>query len=143
VADLALARIGVSICYDVRFPYLYRAMAKAGATVMAVPSAFTHTTGQAHWHVLLRARAIETGSFVIAAAQGGVHEDGRHTYGHSMIIDPWGKILAESGDEPGFLVARVDPAASIAARSAIPVFAGEREVGAPIVVAAVPMEEAV
>ena len=101
VADLPWTRLGLSVCYDVRFPTLYRALARAGAAVIAVPAAFTRTTGEAHWHVLLRARAIETGSFVIAAAQGGHHEDGRDTYGHSMIVDPWGKVLAEAGHRAG------------------------------------------
>ena len=100
VADLAFASLGLTVCYDVRFPNLYHTLAINGATVMAIPAAFTRTTGEAHWHVLLRARAIETGSFVIAAAQGGTHEDGRTTYGHSMIVDPWGKMLAEAGTEP-------------------------------------------
>ena len=105
VADLPWARLGLTVCYDVRFPHLYRALAQAGAAVIAIPAAFTKTTGEAHWHVLLRARAIETGSFVIAAAQGGHHEDGRDTYGHRMIVDPWGKILAEAGTEPGIIIA--------------------------------------
>ena len=106
VADLPWARLGLTVCYDVRFPHLHRALAKAGATVLAVPSAFTRTTGEAHWHVLIRARAIETGSWVIAAAQGGRHEDGRETYGHSMIVDPWGRIVAEAGTEPGIILAK-------------------------------------
>jgi predicted amidohydrolase len=98
---------------------------------MAVPAAFTRTTGEAHWHVLLRARAIETGSFVIAAAQAGRHEDGRDTYGHSMIVDPWGAILAEAGTEPGIVVAVIDPAASAVARSRIPALANTRPFAAP------------
>jgi len=126
VGDLPWTRLGLSICYDVRFPQLYRTLAKAGAMVLAVPAAFTRQTGEAHWHVLLRARAIETGSFVIAAAQGGRHEDGRTTYGHSLIVDPWGRILAEAGEEPGFLIAEIDPAVAGEARRKIPALANER-----------------
>ena len=111
-ADLPWTRLGLTICYDLRFPLLYRALAKAGAAMMAVPAAFTRTTGEAHWHVLLRARAIETGSWVVAAAQGGSHEDGRETYGHSMIVDPWGRIVAEAEREPGIILAEIDPAES-------------------------------
>ena len=98
---------------------------------MAVPAAFTRTTGEAHWHVLLRARAIETGSFIVAAAQGGSHEDGRETYGHSMIVDPWGKILAEAGTEPGVIVAEIDPAESQTMRGRVPALANERAFAAP------------
>jgi predicted amidohydrolase len=126
VADLPWAKLGLTVCYDVRFPQLYRAIAKAGASVIAVPAAFTKTTGEAHWHVLVRARAIETGSFVIAAAQGGAHDDGRETYGHSLIVDPWGTVLAEAGREPGVIVADIDPAASVTARQRIPALANER-----------------
>jgi predicted amidohydrolase len=109
VVPVAGFKLGMSICYDVRFPALYNALANAGAQVLAVPAAFTVPTGQAHWQTLLRARAIETGSYVIAAAQGGTHENGRATYGHSMIIAPWGEIIAEiDGDEPGVLLASVD-----------------------------------
>ena len=100
VADLPWGRLGMTVCYDLRFPALYRALAEAGASFLAIPSAFTRKTGEAHWHVLLRARAIENGSFVFAAAQGGRHENGRETFGHSLIVDPWGRILAESGTEP-------------------------------------------
>lgn len=101
VAPTNWGEMGLTICYDVRFPQLYRSLAMKGAGIMLIPAAFTHTTGKAHWHVLMRARAIETGSFVLAAAQGGHHEDGRHTYGHSLIIDPWGVILAEAdGNQP-------------------------------------------
>ncbi len=119
--DLPFARLGFGICYDVRFPELFQAQALAGAQVLSVPAAFTRQTGEAHWHVLLRARAIENGAFVIAAAQGGVHEDGRETYGHSMIVDPWGRILAEANhDEPGVIVSDIDVRASNQARSKIP-----------------------
>ncbi len=126
VADLPWARLGLTVCYDVRFPLLHRMLAEAGASIIAVPAAFTRTTGEAHWHILLRARAIETGSFVIAAAQGGAHADGRETFGHSMIIDPWGAILAEAGVEPGFILADIDPAASAQARRRIPALANAR-----------------
>jgi predicted amidohydrolase len=129
--ELPWTTLGMSVCYDVRFPNLYRVLAKSGAAVMAIPAAFTRTTGEAHWHVLVRARAIETGSFVIAAAQGGHHEDGRDTYGHSMIVDPWGKILAEAGTEPGVILADIDPADSALARSRIPALANERTFSAP------------
>ncbi|MET0279144.1 MAG: carbon-nitrogen hydrolase family protein [Pseudorhodoplanes sp.] len=120
LADLPFARIGISICYDLRFPALYRALAEAGATVLTVPSAFTRQTGEAHWHVLLRARAIENGSFVLAAAQGGKHENGRETFGHSLAIDPWGRVLAEGGTEPGVIIADIDPAEVTAARARVP-----------------------
>jgi len=118
--DLPWGRLGVSICYDLRFPALYRALAEAGATILTVPSAFTRQTGEAHWHVLLRARAIENGCFVLAAAQGGRHENGRETYGHSLIVDPWGRILAEGGTEPGVVMATLDLAEVAAARGRIP-----------------------
>jgi deaminated glutathione amidase len=119
-ADLPWGRLGLTICYDLRFPQLYRALAEAGASYLAIPSAFTRQTGEAHWHVLLRARAIENGTFVFAAAQGGKHQSGRETYGHSMIVDPWGKILAEGGTEPGVVMAEIDPAQITAARGRIP-----------------------
>ena len=108
LAKLPWGRLGFSICYDLRFPALYRALATAGADVIAVPSAFTKQTGEAHWRVLLRARAIETGAFVLAAAQGGLHENGRSTYGHSMIVSPWGEVLAEAGEDPQILLADID-----------------------------------
>jgi predicted amidohydrolase len=120
LADLPFARFGLSICYDLRFPALYRALAEAGATVLTIPSAFTRQTGEAHWHVLNRARAIENGSFVLAAAQGGKHENGRETFGHSLAIDPWGRVLAEGGTEPGVIIADIDPAEVTAARSRVP-----------------------
>jgi predicted amidohydrolase len=119
-ADLPWGRLGLTICYDLRFPALYRALAEAGASFLAVPSAFTRVTGEAHWHVLLRARAIENGCYVFAAAQGGAHENGRETFGHSLVIDPWGRILAEGGVEPGVVLAEIDPAAVAAARGRIP-----------------------
>lgn len=108
VADSPWGRIGLSICYDLRFPQLYRAYGQAGATMMTVPAAFTRTTGEAHWHVLLRARAIETGAFVLAPAQCGLHAPGRETYGHSLIVDPWGRIVGDGGDQPGIVVADLD-----------------------------------
>jgi deaminated glutathione amidase len=120
LADLPWGRLGVTICYDIRFPALYRALAEAGATMLAIPSAFTRQTGEAHWHVLNRARAIENGCFVFAAAQGGKHESGRETFGHSLIIDPWGRTLAEGGSEPGLVMAEIDPAEVSKARARIP-----------------------
>jgi predicted amidohydrolase len=120
VADLPWGRLGLTICYDLRFPALYRALAEAGASFVAIPSAFTRQTGEAHWHVLVRARAIENGCFVFAAAQGGKHENGRETFGHSLIVDPWGRILAEAGSEPELLFAAIDPAEAVAARAKIP-----------------------
>ena len=120
LADLPWGRLGLTICYDLRFPALYRALAEAGATMLAIPSAFTKQTGEAHWHVLLRSRAIENGSFVFAAAQGGKHENGRDTYGHSLIVDPWGRIIAEGGTESGVVMAEIDPAEVANARARIP-----------------------
>jgi predicted amidohydrolase len=120
VADLPWGRLGVTICYDLRFPALYRALAESGASFLSIPSAFTKPTGEAHWHVLMRARAIENGCFVFAAAQGGRHESGRESFGHSLIVDPWGQILAEGGTEPAVILADVDPAQVTAARSRIP-----------------------
>jgi len=120
VADLPWGRLGLTVCYDLRFPALYRALAEAGASFLAIPSAFTRQTGEAHWHVLQRARAIENGCFVFAAAQGGKHENGRQTYGHSLVVDPWGRILAEGGTEPGVVMAQIDPSEVVAARSRIP-----------------------
>lgn len=120
LADLPWGRLGLTVCYDLRFPALYRALAEAGATMLAIPSAFTKQTGEAHWHVLSRTRAIENGCFVFAAAQGGKHENGRETYGHSLIVDPWGRILAEGGVEPGVVMAEIDPAEVANARARIP-----------------------
>ena len=119
-ADLPWGRLGLTICYDLRFPALYRALAEAGASFLAIPSAFTRQTGEAHWHVLIRARAIENGCFILAAAQGGLHENKRETFGHSLIVDPWGRILAEGGTEPGIVMATVDPAEVARARARIP-----------------------
>ncbi len=126
-------KLGVTICYDLRFPALYRALALAGAEVMTIPSAFTRPTGAAHWEVLMRARAIETGSFVLAPAQGGRHEDGRGTYGHSIIVAPWGEVLAHlDHDEPGVLVADLDLTAAAKARAAIPALANARGFAGPL-----------
>jgi predicted amidohydrolase len=131
-ADIAPFTLGMAICYDMRFPRLFNALANAGANLLAVPAAFTVPTGIAHWHVLLRARAIETGSYVIAAAQGGQHPNGRSTYGHSLIIDPWGKIVAElDHDSPGVLVAEIDLEAVREARQRIPALANARDFALP------------
>jgi predicted amidohydrolase len=120
LADLPWGRLGLTVCYDLRFPALYRALAEAGATMLAIPSAFTKQTGEAHWHVLMRSRAIENGSFVFAAAQGGKHENGRETYGHSLVVDPWGRIIAEGDTEPGIIMAEIDLAEVAKARARIP-----------------------
>jgi predicted amidohydrolase len=120
VTDLPWGRLGLTICYDLRFPALYRALADAGASFLSIPAAFTRQTGEAHWHILVRARAIENGSFVFAAAQGGRHENGRDTFGHSLVVDPWGRILAEGGTEPGVVLASIDIAEVAAARAKIP-----------------------
>lgn len=122
--------VGMAICYDVRFPHLFRAYGHAGAHVLTAPAAFTRQTGEAHWHALQRARAIENGAFVVTAAQGGTHEDGRQTYGHSLIVDPWGAILAEADHaEPGVILADIDLAEAGAARSRIPSLRNERPFG--------------
>lgn len=119
-------RLGLTICYDVRFARLYRALAGAGAELIAIPAAFTVPTGRAHWEILVRARAIETGAFVIAPAQGGLHEDGRATWGHSLIVDPWGEVVAKlDSDEPGVLVRDLDLDAVAEARAKIPAWTSE------------------
>src|SRR5215475_4389723 len=120
LAELPWGTLGLTVCYDLRFPHLYRALAKAGADFLAIPSAFTRQTGAAHWHVLVRARAIENGCFVLAAAQGGKHESGRETYGHSLVVSPWGDVIAEAGSDAGVMVADVKPADVEAARQRIP-----------------------
>ncbi|WVT72480.1 carbon-nitrogen hydrolase family protein [Sinorhizobium chiapasense] len=121
IADLDFGKLGFTICYDVRFPELFRQQAVAGAEIMSVPAAFTRQTGEAHWEILLRARAIENGLFVIAAAQGGTHEDGRETFGHSMIIDPWGRVLASAGPTgEAIVLAEIDVASVHSARAKIP-----------------------
>jgi predicted amidohydrolase len=120
VAETPWGRLGMTVCYDVRFPQLYRALAQAGADFLAVPSVFTVPTGRAHWHVLLRARAIENGCFVFAPAQWGEHAGGRKSYGHSLIVDPWGEVLTECGEETGIVTARIDPARIAEARRMVP-----------------------
>lgn len=120
--------MGLSICYDMRFPDLFRAMSDAGATILSVPAAFTVPTGRAHWHVLLRARAIEAGAFVVAAAQTGVHQDGRATYGHSLVIDPWGKVLLDMGEAAGVGYVDVDPEQVTAVRARVPVLDHRRAI---------------
>ncbi|WP_407049586.1 carbon-nitrogen hydrolase family protein [Methyloraptor flagellatus] len=125
--DLPWGRLGLSICYDVRFPQLYRTLAQeGGAEILAVPAAFTRQTGEAHWQTLLRTRAIENGAFVLAAAQGGTHETGRQTYGHSIIIDPWGRVLAEAGTEPGVIAADIDLSEVAKVRGRIPALTHDR-----------------
>ncbi len=123
--------LGLTICYDLRFPQLYRAMANAGAMMFTVPAAFTEQTGRAHWHILLRARAIECGAFVIAAAQCGTHAQGRRTFGHSLIVDPWGEVLADGGESEGVIVAEIDPAKSAEARRRIPALQHDRPFSGP------------
>lgn len=128
LADAPFGRLGLTICYDVRFAYLYRLLAQAGAEILTVPAAFTQVTGEAHWHVLLRARAIETGSFVVAPAQCGSHSGNRRTFGHSLIIDPWGRVLADGGTAEGVIVADVDLAKVNEARTRIPALKHDRPV---------------
>ena len=126
VADTPWGRIGMTVCYDMRFPSLYRDLAQAGADYLTVPSAFARPTGSAHWHVLLRARAIETGCFVFAPAQCGEHAEGRKTFGHSLIVDPWGEVLADGGKEPGVVAAEIDPARVREARRMVPSLGHDR-----------------
>ncbi|NQY95839.1 MAG: carbon-nitrogen hydrolase family protein [Henriciella sp.] len=129
LASTPFGLVGLTICYDVRFPHLYRTLAQAGADLITIPAAFTRVTGEAHWHVLIRARAIETGCFVLAPAQGGPHEDGRETYGHSMIVSPWGEVLAEAdGDEPGIVLADLDLTQTTKARARIPALTNEQPI---------------
>jgi deaminated glutathione amidase len=132
VVDLPWLRLGVSICYDIRFPQLFRAQAHAGCGMLTAPAAFTRQTGEAHWHVLQRARAIENGAFVVSAAQAGRHADGRETFGHSLIVSPWGEVLAEAGGEGlEVIVADIDPALSADARRRIPALKNERDFALP------------
>ena len=126
LAETPWGFIGLTICYDVRFPALYRSLAEAGASFLSAPACFTQQTGAAHWHVLHRARAIETGSFMISAAQAGLHEDGRETHGHSLIVDPWGRVLAEGGTEPGVFLAEIDTALVAEVRGRIPTLKNAR-----------------
>ena len=130
-ADLPWGRLGLSICYDLRFPQLYRALGRAGAELIAVPAAFTEFTGQAHWHALLRARAIETGAYIAAPAQCGVHAGERRTYGHSLVVGPWGEIVAESDDAPDVITAEIDLAAVRTARARIPALEQDRDFTGP------------
>lgn len=126
VVDLPWGRLGLTICYDLRFPYLHRALAKAGAQFISGPAAFTKTTGEAHWHALLRARAIETQCYILAAAQTGMHEMGRATYGHSIVIAPWGETVAEAGTEPGIITAEIDPSVVADVRARVPSLTHDR-----------------
>jgi predicted amidohydrolase len=126
VAPTPWGRLGLSVCYDLRFPHLYRALAKAGADFLAIPAAFTRTTGAAHWHVLVRARAIETGCYVLAPAQCGTHAEGRLTFGHSLIVDPWGTVLADAGGETGVITAEIDAAQVAEARRRVPALSHDR-----------------
>lgn len=134
VVDTPAGMLGASICYDLRFADLYRALSNAGATILAVPAAFTRPTGAAHWHTLLRARAIEAGAYVVAAAQTGVHGDGRATYGHSLVVDPWGDIILDMGEDAGLAFAEIDLARVDAVRSRIPVLQHRREIPSVTVV---------
>ncbi|MGQ5719345.1 carbon-nitrogen hydrolase family protein [Pseudochrobactrum asaccharolyticum] len=128
IAELPFMKLGLAICYDIRFPQLFQAQANAGANVISAPAAFTRQTGEAHWHILQRARAIENGAFLISAAQGGLHNGNRQTYGHSIIVSPWGKVLAEADhDEPAVIYAEIDVADSTAARNKIPNLKNARE----------------
>lgn len=127
VAATPWGGLGLSICYDIRFPYLYRDLAKAGASLLAIPAAFTVPTGMAHWHVLQRARAIETGCFVIAPAQSGEHPGGRKSYGHSLLVSPWGEVLLDLDDGPGYGVVQVDMGEVTRARGVIPSLVGEKD----------------
>lgn len=131
LATLPWGSLGMTICYDMRFPYLYRDLAKAGADFLTAPSAFTVPTGRAHWHVLLRARAIENGCFVFAPAQVGKHAEGRKTYGHSLIVDPWGEVLADGGENVGFITAEIDVSKVSEARSRVPSLFNDRPYAAP------------
>ena len=132
VADTPWGRLGLTVCYDIRFPHLFRQLARAGAGMISVPAAFTVPTGEAHWETLLRARAIETGAFVLAPAQGGTHEDGRRTWGRSTVVGPWGEIVAKlDHDEPGILHAKLDFAAVEKARASVPALRHDREFTAP------------
>ncbi|MBM3569926.1 MAG: carbon-nitrogen hydrolase family protein [Alphaproteobacteria bacterium] len=130
-ADTPFGRIGMTVCYDLRFPQLYRALAKAGAGILTIPSAFTRPTGEAHWHVLMRARAIENGCFVLAPAQCGTHAGGRKTYGHSLAVAPWGEVLADGGEEVGVSLVEIDPARIDKARGMVPALGHDRPFAAP------------
>lgn len=129
IADIGMARLGLAICYDIRFPQLFRAYGDAGVELLSAPACFTRQTGEAHWHVLQRARAIENGAWMLSAAQAGTLEDGRETFGHSLIVDPWGKVLADGGTAPGLIYARIDPAMVAATRGRIPNLKNARSFG--------------
>ncbi|HYN38416.1 MAG TPA: carbon-nitrogen hydrolase family protein [Rhodospirillales bacterium] len=131
IAETPWGGLGLSVCYDLRFPHLYRAMAKAGADFLAIPAAFTRTTGAAHWHVLARARAIETGCYVLAPAQCGTHAEGRLTFGHSLIVDPWGVVVADAGEDVGIITAEIDAARVTEARRRVPALEHDRPFAAP------------
>lgn len=133
VVQTPLGLMGLAICYDMRFPDLFSAYAKSGVDIITLPSAFTVPTGEAHWHVLLRARAIESAAFVIAAAQCGIHEDGRQTYGHSLVVDPWGTILCDMGSAPGLAYVDLDLDALNRVRKQIPVHANRRTISSPFI----------
>lgn len=138
LVDTGYAKLGMSICYDIRFPQLYREYALNGAEILSAPAAFTRQTGKAHWHILMKARAIENGAFLIAAAQGGDHDDGRETFGHSLVVNPWGEVIAElQHDEPGILIADIDLGQVKKARSKIPNLANARD----FVLESVPLKE--
>lgn len=133
LVETEFANVGLSICYDIRFPHLYRTLAKAGAEIITAPAAFTRQTGKAHWHVLQRARAIETGCFMVSAAQGGTHDSGRETYGHSIVISPWGEVLAEADDTPETLVVDIDLDAVATARTSVPALSHDKEFSLDVV----------
>jgi predicted amidohydrolase len=132
----------MTVCYDLRFAHLYRSLAQAGAMYLTIPAAFTRPTGRAHWHVLMRARAIECGAYVFAPAQCGEHAEGRKTYGHSLIVAPWGEILAEGGDEVGVITAEIDPAKVHEARRMVPALTHDRPFAPPAPLRAIPLREA-
>lgn len=132
LVDTPVGRMGLSICYDMRFPALFQALSGAGATVLSVPAAFTVPTGQAHWHTLLRARAIENACWLVAAAQTGTHEDGRQTYGHSLVVDPWGRVVLDMETASGLAICEIDPAAVADVRTRVPVIAHRRTIAAPV-----------
>ncbi|MBX3492540.1 MAG: carbon-nitrogen hydrolase family protein [Parvibaculum sp.] len=134
IADLPWGRLGMTVCYDLRFPQLYRALAQAGAGLLTVPAAFTRQTGEAHWHTLLKARAVETGCYMFAPAQGGKHECGRETFGHSLVVAPWGEIVAEAAhDAPCVVLAEIDTARIAEARGRVPSLGHDREFALPVV----------
>jgi predicted amidohydrolase len=136
LVDLPWGRLGLSVCYDLRFPHLYRALTQGGASMLAIPAAFTYKTGQAHWHVLVRARAIENGAFVFAATQCGTHAEGRRTFGHSLVVDPWGEVLVDAGDQVGVVTADIDLAKVDAVRRMIPSLQHDRPFSGPVAVPA-------